>query len=74
MSPKLERFLTRLLLVTVAASAIVMAGRYDGEAQASLYFLAAVALGGLLAPIPTSRPDVPGDGDADKNRRRNPHR
>jgi hypothetical protein len=57
MSPRLERFLTRLLLVIVAAAAISLAGRYDGEAQASLYFLAAVALGGLLAPIPTARPD-----------------
>jgi hypothetical protein len=57
MSPRLERFLTRLLLVVIAASAISLAGRYDGEAQASLYFLAAVAVGGLLAPIPTARPD-----------------
>lgn len=55
MSPKLERFLTRLLLVVIAAAAITTAGRYDGEAQAALYFLAAVAIGGLLAPIPTAR-------------------
>jgi hypothetical protein len=30
MSPRLERFLTRLLLVIVAAAAISLAGRYDG--------------------------------------------
>jgi hypothetical protein len=57
MTPRLERLLTRLLLVIIAAAAISLAGRFDGEAQASLYFLAAVALGGLLAPIPTARPD-----------------
>lgn len=62
MTPKLERFLTRLLLVLIAAAAVVMAGRYDGEAQASLYFLAAVAMGGLLAPIPTARREAkPGE-------------
>ncbi len=55
MSPRLERFLTRLLLVIIAAAGITTAGRYEGEAQAALYFLAAVALGGLLAPIPTAR-------------------
>jgi len=55
MSANLERFLNRLLLVTIAAAAIVTAGRYDGAAQISLYFLAAVALGGLLAPVPTAR-------------------
>ncbi len=58
MTPKLERFLTRLLLVLIAAASITLAGRFEGEAQASLYFLAAVALGGLLAPIPTARREV----------------
>jgi len=61
MSAKLERFLTRLLLVAIAAAAITVAGHYSGNAQASLYFLAAVALGGLLAPIPTMRRDPPQD-------------
>ena len=57
MSPKLERLLNRLLLVLIAASAIALAENYEAYAQFALYFLAAVALGGLLAPIPTARRD-----------------
>ena len=58
MTPKLERFLNRLLLVVISASAIGTAQSYDGAAAVSLYFLAAVAFGGLLAPVPTlSRDD-----------------
>jgi len=63
MSANLERFLNRLLLVTIAAAAIVTAGRYDGAAEMSLYFLATVALGGLLAPVPTVREPVNTDAD-----------
>lgn len=63
MSAGFERFLNRLLLITITAAAVVMAKRYDGAAQLSLYFLAAVAMGGLLAPIPTSREPLESDRD-----------
>ncbi|MGD2133801.1 MAG: hypothetical protein PVI23_13485 [Maricaulaceae bacterium] len=62
MSAKLERFLNRLLLVVIAASAVATARGYEGAAAASLYFLAAVSFGGLFAPVPTLAQD-PDDED-----------
>lgn len=57
MPAKFERFLNRLLLIIITAAAISLAPRYDDPATAALYFLAAVAFGGLFTPIPTLRRD-----------------
>ncbi len=55
MPAKLERALTRLLLVVIAAAAATLGRAYEGAAQASLWLLAGVALVGLVTPLPTMR-------------------
>lgn len=60
MSAKLERFLNRLLLVIICSSATSLALHHEDPASSALYFLAAVAFGGLFTPIPTLRADHDG--------------
>ena len=68
MSPRLERFLNRLLLVLIVASAIALAENYERQAAYSLYFLAAVAFGGLLMPVPTTRRPRPARATSPRDR------
>jgi hypothetical protein len=60
MPAKLERVLTRLLLIIIATDALTLAARYQGAAQVSLCLLAVVAAAGLGTPILTLREEEDG--------------